>query len=395
MKILQVNSVYGKGSTGKIVSCIHNGLLENGYQSIVCYGRGKKSREKNIIKISSETEAKIHSVFSRLFGVDFGYSFFATNKLINIIKNEKPDVVHLHCLNSHFVNVYKLLNYLKTQKIKTVLTLHAEIMHTAGCEHAYQCTKWKTECSNCNLIKGALSSFFRDDAKHCYYLMKECFEKYDNLTIVGVSDWLLSLAKESPVINSSPKAYVTIHNGIDTSIFHYSYDENIKRRYNIEDNKKVVLHVTPNFLSDVKGGKYVIELAKRMINYIFVVVGYNGITDNLPNNIIPIRHTNNQVELAKLYSVADCFICTSKCESLPTVCIEAISCGGNVVAFDVGGVKETIPEERGAVVAFGDLDDFEKKVIEYCNEGKKNIGVDNELDYKRMVNDYIKVYGGV
>ena len=42
MKILQVNCVYKKGSTGKIVEDIHNVLIDNGIESVVCYGRGKK-----------------------------------------------------------------------------------------------------------------------------------------------------------------------------------------------------------------------------------------------------------------------------------------------------------------------------------------------------------------
>ena len=51
------------------------------YQSLsknVLYGRQGNSDLTNVIKVSSEFEAKIHSVLSRLTGIYFGYSPIAT-----------------------------------------------------------------------------------------------------------------------------------------------------------------------------------------------------------------------------------------------------------------------------------------------------------------------------
>ena len=47
MKILQINTVCGIGSTGRIVTDIHKMLIGQGHESIIAYGR----RESNIIKI--------------------------------------------------------------------------------------------------------------------------------------------------------------------------------------------------------------------------------------------------------------------------------------------------------------------------------------------------------
>lgn len=46
----------------------------------------------------------------------YSHGLIPTNHLLNIIKKEKPDIVHLHCLNGYFVDIYKLVNYLKKQK---------------------------------------------------------------------------------------------------------------------------------------------------------------------------------------------------------------------------------------------------------------------------------------
>jgi hypothetical protein len=143
MKVLQVNAFYPSGSTGKIVKDIHQQLINDGIDSIVCYGRGVKIKEKQIYKIAPELIMKIQSLYSKAIGYAYAGCHISTFNLINIIKKEKPDVVHLHCINASTVNIYKLLNYLKSSKIFTIITLHAEFMYTAGCGHAFECNKWK------------------------------------------------------------------------------------------------------------------------------------------------------------------------------------------------------------------------------------------------------------
>lgn len=394
MKVLQINTFYKFGSTGKIVFDIHEELKRTGNESIVCYGRRKKTNEPGVFKVSSEIEGKIGAVLTRLFSVNFGYSYFSTAKVIRIIKKEKPDVVHLHCLNGHFVNVYRLVEYLKKNNIRTVLTLHAEIMHTAGCDHALDCNKWQTECHSCVKVKGKISGLFRDDAKVCFNKMKKAFAGFENLTVVGVSEWLTKRAKSSPIFDDCK--FDTIHNGIMTDVFtrHESYE--LRQKLGIPDDKKVILHVTPDFKSKIKGGSYVLQLAEKLPEYQFIIVGYNDTqSDDIPRNIITVSHTQDQIELAKYYSMADCFICTSLRESLPTVCLEAISCGTKVVAFNSGGIPETIPEWAGETVECYDIDKFATAVQKWVDitvpdEMVLDIGRINSR--KNMFNEYLKIY---
>jgi len=101
MKILQVNVVYKKGSTGKIVYDIHKELKKYGVESIVCYGRGEKCDEPNVYKTFVEILAKFNALRSRINGLQYNGSLIETNNLINIIEREKPVIVHLHCINSN------------------------------------------------------------------------------------------------------------------------------------------------------------------------------------------------------------------------------------------------------------------------------------------------------
>ena len=143
MKIMQINVVYKKGSTGKIVDDLHNELIHNNFESVVYYGRGAVSQNINVHKVAPEGIMKLQSLRSRITGYAYSGCYFSTRLLIKAILKERPDVVHLHCLNGYFVNIYKLLEFLKRMEINTILTLHAEFMYTAGCGYALDCEKWK------------------------------------------------------------------------------------------------------------------------------------------------------------------------------------------------------------------------------------------------------------
>ena len=60
MKVLQVNCVYKKGSTGKITYDIHTELLKQGIESVVCYGRGENVQDKFVYKTCGELYSKVN-----------------------------------------------------------------------------------------------------------------------------------------------------------------------------------------------------------------------------------------------------------------------------------------------------------------------------------------------
>ena len=397
MKIVQINLFYKEGSTGKIVYSLHSSYSKEGYDSYVIYGRGVKTNENKIFKVSSEIEAKIHSIKSRLFGVDFGFSYFATRKTIKILNKIKPDVVHLHCLNGHFINAYKLLKYLKNNNISTVLTLHAEIMHTAGCDHAIDCDKWMEMCCNCNRIKGIISSAFRDDAKHCFKLMKAAFLNFKKIIVVSVSPWLMDRAMKSMIFKG--QKHIVVLNGVDTSIFHYYKEIQLKSEFGIGD-KKIIFHVTPEFTNDsnhIKGGYYLIKLAKRMPDVAFIVAGETKLlTSELPSNIILLGNIKDQILLAKYYSISNVTLLVSKKETFSMVVAESLCCGTPVVGFEAGGPEMICMKEYCVFSKYGDINALEinaRRMLE-ASKPHKEISDKANLRYSsaKMSANYLSVY---
>lgn len=400
MKILQINSVYKNGSTGKIMYDIHNVLTNLNKKSVVCYGRGKKIKEDNVYKVCGEIYSHFNHFIANISGVPYARFFFSTQKLVNIIKKEKPDIVHIHCLNGYFVNIYRLIEWLKKNKIKTVLTLHAEFMYTGGCGYSLDCNKWvsKQGCYNCDKLKTEFHSIFFDRTNYMWKRMIKAFNGFDNdkIIIASVSPWLMKRAKQSYALKDF--RHVVVMNGLDTSIFH-NYDDNetlsLKKKNNLS-NEKIILHVTPFFNDNpnhIKGGYYVIELAKLMINenVKIIVAGPYEKKITVPDNVILLGPISDQTELAKYYSMADLTLLTSKKETFSMVTAESLSCGTPIVGFKAGAPEMIALKEYSEFVEYGNCNELCKACMKMLNK-QFDINKIDTYAKKTMVNNYIRLY---
>lgn len=399
MKVLQVNAVFGKGSTGKIVADLHAEFLKNGVQSVVCYGRGEVVKMPHIYKICPEWYSKLNNLWSRISGLMYGGLYFSTKKLISIIKSEKPDVVHLQCINGYFINIYRLVKFLNTYNIPTVLTLHAEFMYTASCGHSMECEKWKSGCGHCPRYKQETKSFFFDRTHESWILMKKAFEGFgNNLIVTSVSPWLENRAKESPILCNAK--HVTILNGLNTNLFCRYQDNDVFNIYRVPyaSYSKVVFHATPIFSLDntIKGGKYICELAKLMPEVLFVVAGTYPSNLIVPNNVYLVGKVSNQVDLAKFYAAADTTIITSFRETFSMVTAESLCCGTPVVGFMAGGPESIAISNFSKFVDYGNIDKLRTVLQEFLYKSWDKILIANTAkkyyDRSVMTKEFLNIY---
>jgi putative colanic acid biosynthesis glycosyltransferase len=395
MKVLLIDVNCKNSSTGKIVYDLFTQCNADGHEAAVCYGRGPLIDEPNIYRFSSTPEVYFHALMTRLTGLTGYYSFYSTRRLINFIERYKPDVVHIHELHAYFVNILPVMNYLKMNNIKTIWTFHCEFMYTGKCGHAYECEKWKAECGQCPNLKEYPSSLFLDFTRKMINDKRNAFNGFDNLTMVTPSRWLADRVKQSFL---SDKRIEVIHNGIDTeNIFYPRTFDHLKKKHNIT-NEKVILAVAPDLMSERKGGRHVLELARRMKNenVKFILIGVENLSEKFNSNVIALARTENQHELAEYYSMADVFVICSLRENFPTTCIEALACGTPVCGFDEGGTKETAPNNLGQFVKFGDVDALKDVINNILNQ---EISAEECTDYggkkyskQRMYQNYRELY---
>lgn len=396
-----MNCVYKKGSTGKITEDIHRYLQQKGVNSIVCYGRGQREEERNVYKVCTELHSNMNHFVSKITGIVYGGYYFSNRQIINIIKKEKPDIVHLQCINGYFVNIYSLINWLKNNQIRTVLTLHAEFMYTGGCGHAFECSQWRENpgCTACPRWRLEMQTFV-NRVPTMWKKMKDAFDGFDkNLSVVSVSPWLMERAQQSTILKG--KTHYTVLNGLNENVFSYKPQEKMRKQFNLF-NKKVVFHATPYFdLSEtnIKGGRYVMELAKRMSNQniIFVIAGNYDKKINIPENMIFLGKIENQNDLAAYYSLADVTLLTSEKETFSMVTAESLCCGTPVVGFKAGAPEMITIDKYSCFCEYGDIDALEREILKVLNIGlgdKLEISVAAKKKYSRRVmsEDYLKIY---
>lgn len=409
MKVLQVNCVYGHGSTGKIVNDMHNVLLKKNHSSVVCFGRQrtKFNKQPYVYKFCTELESKMHNIAHRYFGVlAFGGCSISTNKLFGIIKKEKPDIVHLHCINGYSVNIFNLLSWLAVNKVKTVVTNHAEFFYTGNCGHAYDCNKWMADpgCGECPILCEATGgSRYIDYTARSWKKMKDSFNNFatDDLLCTAVSPWVKGRFLESPITKQF--RCEVIMNGLDTTVFKRANKERrmaIRESLGIKEDEKMVFHATAFFYLDennLKGGRYILELANRIPDVIFVVAALEyEIIPNCPKNLKLIGAAKDQANLAELYSSADLTVVVSRRETFSMIVAESLCCGTPIIGFKAGGPESIALEEYSEFVDYDDVDALENALNKYlaCNVDYDLLAARAQKEYSKeaMTDGYIACY---
>ena len=392
MKVFQINSTCGFGSTGRIAVDILKELEKNGGEGIIAYGRNSTPENVNSYRIGSDLQVKIHGVLSRITDRQGFYGTSATKKLIEKIKEYNPDIIHLHNIHGYYLNVAILFDFLKEYNKPIVWTLHDCWAFTGHCAFFSfsGCEKWKTECNTCPLKKDYPTSLVMDNSKKNYKQKKELFTKPENITFVTPSYWLKDLTEKSFLGKYPVKV---INNGIDLTKFKPT-ESDFRQKNNLQD-KFIILGVA-SVWEERKGLKDFIELNEMLSQNEKIVLV--GLDDNqlatLPKNIIGIKRTNSIEELAELYSAADVFVNPTYEDNYPTTNLEAISCGAPVVTYITGGSPESVFEGNGFSVPQGDVKGIYDaiKKVDGCKTPTKEL-FDASKRYKEYVDLYKEILG--
>ena len=399
MKILIANWVYNRGSTGFLTRDLVESLSQMGHEvtaaTAVMYGEDPRVRKFTTLK-----EWNFYWRLGRLGLPRFCGSKKAVKLLIQQIEEERPDVVNLHLLHCHTIDLYAVLRYLGEHNIKTVITNHAEVYLTGNCEHAYNCRRWiENQCKGCpdkQQATGALAF----GCPHLNWLLMQksiAYFKPENLYFTAVSPWLRDRVSRSPIT----KAFQcdAVLNGLDTDVFYpRKHNRTIAKRIGTDD---FVLHVTATFnphdTDGVKGSSQLVKLAETMPEQLFVVVATKvKNVEQLPKNIYVWGEAKNQDELADLYSAAKITVIVSRRETFSMVTAESLCCGTPVVGYMAGGPESITIPEASYFVEQGNVDDLHMAILDMSTKNIDLIALSNEARRKfsseTMAKSYLAVY---
>ena len=406
MRVLQINTVYKNcGSTGRIAYDIKQVMEDDGIESYVAFGFGyepKPEEVNTVYRIEKDRELFISKLWTKAIGHHGFNNKKETRILLAWIDKIKPDVIHMHNIHNHYVNVRMLLEYIAERQIPCVLTMHDCWTFTGHCAYFdYSgCERWKTGCHNCPNLKAYPKTFALIDPSSWNYEHKRKLFEPLNITFVSPSQWLCELQKQSFLKDKPCKV---INNGVDTTIFK-PIKSDVRIQYGI-GNRKMIFAVAAG-LSKRKGSDYLLQLPTLLNDdEVLVIVGLSKKQIRLlPNTkkIIGIQRTKTADELVGLYSEADVFINPTLEDNFPTTNIEALACGTPVVTFNTGGSIECVLDDEiivsnsgdiiktkvGAVVPQKDINALLNVAREICLEGKSKY---QEKCREKAVKRYNKV----
>lgn len=368
-KIMQINITCGVGSTGRISEALYYAAQEQGYDVCFAYS-AYTSTIKDAFPIESKLQNIIRRGLNKYIGRKQIHSTPGTKRLINYIKKEKPDLIHLHNVQQNAVNYPLLFDFLKKANIPIVYTLHDCWSITGGCYYFTKknCNQYQSGCQNCEWTDDL------DDVtinpKKAYESKKLLIGENDKIHPVCVSKWLCGVAQNSYMGKMMHLPQV-IYNGIDTNTFYPRQVDKIKK-CGISKDEFIILGVA-GYWDERKGVALFLELSQKLsipVKIILIGSGLNPIRALKDDRFICVDRTESMEELAEYYSLADVFVNTSIEETFGLTTAEALACGTPAIVFDSTACPEVIDEKSGICVQY-DIQALVEAINKIYTKGKK------------------------
>ena len=365
MKILMVNKFfYIKGGSETYYFSLKKLLEHHGHTVIDFSMKDEKNFESPYSKFFVENVDynKKQSIFDKIKEAEkIIYSFEAKKKIEELIKETKPDIVHLHIFQ-HQLSL-SILDVLKKYNIPIVYTAHDLKMI---CPNYKMLTHGKI-CEEC---KGQ---------KYINCLKNKCLK--DSMVKSAV-------AMMEAYINKWRKAYDKIDYIITPSEFYrkkfieFGIDENkISHIPNFLSTEQVDYDVIPNqdyflYFGRLSEEKGIMTLIKAMegIKSTLKVVGTGPLQDEIKQFVKDKNYNNIEIlgfksgkELNTIVANAKAVVLPSEWyENGPYSAIESLKSSRPIIGSDLGGIPELIEENKNGFI-------FKHGNVEELNECIKKI----------------------
>lgn len=373
LRYVQLNCVYN-GSTGTIMRGLHRSLSERGVDSYILWGRRHETVNDHERCVATRLGYLSHGAMVRMDDRMGFHSKRDTARLLRLLGEIDPDVVHLHNIHGYWVNVEMLFGWLATHRCQVRWTLHDCWAFTGHCAYfTYaKCTQWQTHCAryeSCPQLDTYPKTFCRRNCARNFADKRRAFTSVppERMTLITPSHWLAGLVGQS-FLGEYPLE--VRHNSIDREVFKPTPSD-FRERYGIGDRFMVLGVASP--WTERKGLGVFSKLARALDSkkYAVVLVGLSKKQiKRLSKWIVGIERTESARELSEAYTAADLFVNPSIEETFGMTVAEAAACGTPSVVVRGSACIEAAEGAEHYVVA-RDLSDL-KCVIACCEKFRRN-----------------------
>jgi len=301
------------------------------------------------------------------------YELALSTKLVDVVKNNSIDVLHVHYAIPHAYAAYMAKKMLKEQSINIpiVTTLHGTDITLVGNHPSYKTAV--TFSINKSDVVTCVSKSLKEDTLDQFDIKKN-IEVIPNF--IDINKYII---QQDLCLHENP---------IQSKEFIISHVSNFRTVKNIANVIKVFYNIQKQFKAKLLmiGEGPDKTLAENLCNEL----GISHLVDFLGNT--------NQVEKNLCHS--DLFLLPSSAESFGLAALEAMASKVAVITSNAGGLPEiNINGETGYVENYNDVDQMSKKAISILSNRKKLEKFKNnaflkakEYDINNIVPLYEKTY---
>lgn len=351
-------------------------------------GGEKDESEASSLHITDSLGLKPTIIKEMRRSVNFSKDRLAYKKIVQIIREFKPDIVHTHASKAGAIGRLAAIN----ENIPTIVhTYHGHVFH-----------------GYFNPIKTKVYKFIETElAKRTHKIV----------AISNIQKQELSLEHKI----CSPEKIKVIPLGFDLDRFQMNKDENRKiyrGQYNLPDNKIAIGII--GRLVPIKNHQLFLKAINQLkksnsVSFQAFIIGdgeeRNHIEslanqlkltfDNSPNSEVDIIFTSWIKDVDKALPGLDLIALTSKNEGTPVSLIEAQAAEKAIVSTNVGGIENVVlPGESALLSELTDEDLFCQNLIKLCtNDSLRNEQCKRGKDfvfknfhYNRLVADTVELY---
>jgi len=366
--------------------------------AIVCYptfggsgvvatelARGLALRNHNVHVISYDQPARLDTLVSNIFYHEVNisayplfqyppYALALANKLVDLIKFQNIDVIHVHYAIPHATSAWlaKQIVGKEAAHIPIITTLHGTDITIVGKDSSYK-----------NVVEFSINNSDGVTAVS-NYLKEETLEVFDIKTDIKV-----------------------VYNFIDLERFQRS-NKNHFRKAICSDDEKIMVHIS-NFRK-VKRVPEVVKVFNQVlqkgIKAKLLMVGDGpdrSDTEKMARKLGICQHVRflgKQEQIEEVLSVSDLFVMPSGSETFGLAALEAMSCGVPVISSNVGGLPElNIHGKTGFLCEVDDVDAMSEYAIQLLSnevmheEFSKNARARaEEFNIDKIILDYENYY---